>query len=168
MPPKQPNPTRAWGTRYDTLPTSPPVSPEIDRYREQQAFQDINASPEGSTERSETKLPHDASVFVGRSVSLPALFCVGSKQPATESLPASIDQAELTRLLTDHLSEYAEIKSIKVIRDSKGGVCAFVQCAVRLLLSSVTSRRFIRSPPRTPRLRPPFSKVYRQVPRSHS
>ncbi|XP_006454050.1 hypothetical protein AGABI2DRAFT_113810 [Agaricus bisporus var. bisporus H97] len=110
MPPKQPNPTRAWGTRYDTLPTSPPVSPEIDRYREQQAFQDINASPEGSTERSDTKLPHDASVFVG-------------------SLPASVDQAELTRLLTDHLSEYAEIKSIKVIRDSKGGVCAFVQCA---------------------------------------
>jgi hypothetical protein len=33
-------------------------------------------------------------------------------------------------MLTEHLSEHTEVKSIKVVRDSKGGVCAFVQCEV--------------------------------------
>lgn len=31
----------------------------------------------------------------------------------------------------EHLSEHTQIKNIKVVRDSKGGVCAFVQCEVR-------------------------------------
>ncbi|PPR00029.1 hypothetical protein CVT24_009038 [Panaeolus cyanescens] len=57
----------------------------------------------------EDRLPHDASVFVG-------------------SLPSNVDQNDLTRMLMDHLSEHTEIKNIKVVRDSKGGVCAFVQC----------------------------------------
>ncbi|TEB38965.1 hypothetical protein FA13DRAFT_1785235 [Coprinellus micaceus] len=61
------------------------------------------------SEKHEDKPSHDASVFVG-------------------SLPSNIDQTELTRLLSEHLSEYAEVKSIKVVRDSKGGICAFVQC----------------------------------------
>jgi len=34
-------------------------------------------------------------------------------------------------MLMDHLSEHTQIKNIKVVRDSKGGVCAFVQCKVR-------------------------------------
>ncbi|KAF8807798.1 hypothetical protein BYT27DRAFT_7189890 [Phlegmacium glaucopus] len=55
------------------------------------------------------KLPHDASVFVG-------------------SLPSNIEQMDLTRMLMEHLSEHTQIKNIKVVRDSKGGVCAFVQC----------------------------------------
>ena len=46
------------------------------------------------------------------------------------SLPANVDHAELTRRLTDHLAEHTEIKGIKVVRDNKGGVCAFVQCEV--------------------------------------
>lgn len=54
-------------------------------------------------------MPHDASVFVG-------------------SLPGNIDQPELARLLSLHLSEHAQVKNVKVVRDSKGGVCAFVQC----------------------------------------
>jgi hypothetical protein len=69
----------------------------------------------------------------------------GLYQLTTKSLPASVDQVELTRLLNDHLSEYTEIKSIKVIRDSKGGVCAFVQCKVCPVSSLVLCRRFIYS-----------------------
>jgi hypothetical protein len=46
------------------------------------------------------------------------------------SLPTNMDQAELSRLLSDHLREHTEVKYVKVIRDSKGGVCAFVQCEV--------------------------------------
>ncbi|KAH9950895.1 hypothetical protein B0H21DRAFT_407380, partial [Amylocystis lapponica] len=36
--------------------------------------------------------------------------------------------SELVHLLQEHLSEHAEVKTVKVIRDNKGGVCAFVQC----------------------------------------
>ncbi len=46
------------------------------------------------------------------------------------SLPGNIDQPELARLLSLHLSEHAQVKNVKVVRDSKGGVCAFVQCEV--------------------------------------
>ncbi|KAF5352462.1 hypothetical protein D9756_006010 [Leucocoprinus leucothites] len=109
MPPKQPSQTRAWGTRYDTLPSSPPVSPEAKRDETQSALEDLSTTPNSQGKCKEDKQPHDASVFVG-------------------SLPSNVEQSELTRLLTCHLSEHTEIKSIKVIRDSKGGVCAFVQC----------------------------------------
>lgn len=139
MPPNQPNPTRAWGSRYDSLPTSPPVSPETQGGGEQQASQGVNTSPDDQAKRKDTKLPHDASVFVGRFVYLPRLAGLVFTRARLRSLPANIDQAELTRLLTDHFSEYTEIKSIKVIRDSKGGVCAFVQCEGGLPFS-VTSR----------------------------
>ena len=43
-----------------------------------------------------------------------------------------MDQTELARLLSVHLSEHAEVKNVKVVHDSKGGVCAFVQCQVRI------------------------------------
>lgn len=33
-------------------------------------------------------------------------------------------------MLMEHLSEHTQIKNIKVVRDNKGGVCAFVQCEV--------------------------------------
>lgn len=46
------------------------------------------------------------------------------------SLPPNLEQPELTRLLSDHLAEHKEITYIKLIRDSKGGVCAFIQCLV--------------------------------------
>ena len=77
--------------------------------------------------QNDDKLPHDASVFVGRSVDA----CHrGAGTDGLSSLPSNIDQGELTRLLLDHLSEHIQIKNIKVVRDSKGGVCAFVQCEV--------------------------------------
>ncbi|KAL5519269.1 hypothetical protein ACEPAH_952 [Sanghuangporus vaninii] len=55
------------------------------------------------------KQPHNASVFVG-------------------SLPPHKDEAELAQLLAQHLSRYAKVQNIKIVRDSKGGLCAFVQC----------------------------------------
>jgi hypothetical protein len=47
------------------------------------------------------------------------------------SLPSNIEHMDLTRMLMEHLSDHTQIKNIKVVRDSKGGVCAFVQCEVR-------------------------------------
>ncbi|TFK30867.1 hypothetical protein FA15DRAFT_35998 [Coprinopsis marcescibilis] len=44
------------------------------------------------------------------------------------SLPLNIDHGELGKMLAEHLSEHTQVKNIKVIRDSKGGICAFVQC----------------------------------------
>ena len=51
------------------------------------------------------------------------------------SLPCNIDQQELAHLLSEHLQDHSEIKNVKVVRDSKGGLCAFVQCEVRLAMS---------------------------------
>ncbi|KAG6866048.1 hypothetical protein C0991_009145 [Blastosporella zonata] len=99
---------RTWGTRFDTLPVSPPAHDATDPADPPPDSPEALAT-EPVLKRKEEKMPHDASVFVG-------------------SLPANIDQQELTRLLSDHLSEHTEVKNIKVIRDSKGGVCAFVQC----------------------------------------
>lgn len=98
MPPKLPTHPRSWG---DTSPLLSPV----------QSLHHIH-NPTDTTfliKHREEKLPHDASVFVG-------------------SLPTNVDQMDLTRMLMDHLSEHMQIKNVKVVRDSKGGVCAFVQC----------------------------------------
>jgi hypothetical protein len=35
-------------------------------------------------------------------------------------------------MLSDHLSGHPEVQTVKVVRDSKGGTCAFIQCQVRL------------------------------------
>ncbi|RDB29418.1 hypothetical protein Hypma_015762 [Hypsizygus marmoreus] len=112
MPPKSSLRMRTWGTRFDTLPTSPPVSPPSRQAAVAAAASPIAhepTAPDTMFKRKEEKMPHDASVFVG-------------------SLPSTIDQHELTQLLSEHLSEHTEVKNIKVVRDSKGGVCAFVQC----------------------------------------
>ncbi|KAF7311102.1 RNA binding protein [Mycena chlorophos] len=120
MPPK--TNARAWGTRFDTLPSSPPPTPPpavkpiaVAATDDAPAFKKVDKAV----------TPHDASVFVG-------------------SLPGNIEQGELTRLLGDHLSAHNTIvKSIKIVRDSKGGVCAFVQCesaaAASALISSLHS-----------------------------
>ncbi|KAF9015599.1 hypothetical protein BDQ17DRAFT_1418651 [Cyathus striatus] len=107
-------PPRAWGTRFDTLPTSPssPSSPSLRGLPSPSRSLPVpshhpNQSP--SSTSTIDRHPHDASVFVG-------------------SLPTTVDLDHLTRLLGDHLSDYAQVKNIKVVRDSKGGVCAFVQC----------------------------------------
>ncbi|KAG2022988.1 hypothetical protein CC2G_000695 [Coprinopsis cinerea AmutBmut pab1-1] len=105
----QPQP---WGQRFEPLPGQPsPPSPRgavTGLALGEQDSSDIASTASGEPVRGE-KAPHDASVFVG-------------------SLPSNIDHIELTRMLTEHLSEHTQVKSIKVIRDSKGGVCAFVQC----------------------------------------
>lgn len=72
MSPKFSIQSRSWGTRFDTLPTSPPISPSS---REALAVQTegpsilstSTTSPSISKNKDE-KLPHDASVFVGRLV----------------------------------------------------------------------------------------------------
>ncbi|KAG7098997.1 hypothetical protein E1B28_000883 [Marasmius oreades] len=111
MPSQLPRP-RQWGTRFDSLPSSPPPSPKSEGALVQD-YPDSDArtvEPDASfVNRKHEKMPHDASVFVG-------------------SLPPHIDNNELVRLLSEHLAEHAEVKCVKVIRDNKGGACAFVQC----------------------------------------
>ncbi|KIP10106.1 hypothetical protein PHLGIDRAFT_115741 [Phlebiopsis gigantea 11061_1 CR5-6] len=120
MPPKYVARDRAWGTRYDSLkPSSPPSSPPTQRLAPSTAssIPYSPSSPHGqdapdaimSTPTKSDKTSHDNSIFIG-------------------SLPSNMDHHELTRQLTDHLSDYPEIKSVKVVRDTKGGVCAFAQC----------------------------------------
>ncbi|KAF7339286.1 RNA binding protein [Mycena sanguinolenta] len=107
MPPK--TASRTWGTRFDTLPSSPPPSPQTRDTALEGDATSTATKDDASNVKKVDKMPHDASVFVG-------------------SLPTNIEQSELTRLLSEHLSEHAEVKSIKLVKDSKGGVCAFVQC----------------------------------------
>ncbi|RPD82415.1 hypothetical protein L226DRAFT_564990 [Lentinus tigrinus ALCF2SS1-7] len=128
MPSKFLHRDRAWGTRYDTLGASPPSSPTLHRSptenvqsstlsptppRELQPSADDGISgledPPAEKPDLPDTTPHDASIFVG-------------------SLPANVDHIELGRRLYDHLSAYPQIKGVKVVRDSRGGVCAFVQC----------------------------------------
>ena len=101
---------RRWGTRFDSLvpATASPSTPQTE------LSSPSTATPQLAHQgrRDLPKLPHDASVFVG-------------------SLPSAMDHRELIRALYDHLSPYAEIHNIKVVRDPRhGGVCAFVQCEV--------------------------------------
>lgn len=48
------------------------------------------------------------------------------------SLPTTVDHAELSARLKDHLSAFVHVNLVRIIRDSRGGVCAFVQCDVNL------------------------------------
>ncbi|KIY51237.1 hypothetical protein FISHEDRAFT_70880 [Fistulina hepatica ATCC 64428] len=96
--------SRAWGSRFDALATGASSGSLNAGHYYKNGPADGNIKRNGSE-----KMPHDASVFVG-------------------SLPTNIDQSELAHLLSEHLSEHAEVKNVKVVRDAKGGVCAFVQC----------------------------------------
>ena len=49
------------------------------------------------------------------------------------SLPTTVDHAELSARLKEHLSAYVEVNFVRIIRDNRGGVCAFVQCNVSIL-----------------------------------
>ena len=108
---------RRWGTRFDSLVPASPSIPQTElsspsTATPQLAHPSVRTVPAGH--RDLPKLPHDASVFVG-------------------SLPSAMDHRELIRALYDHLSPYTEIHNIKVVRDPRhGGVCAFVQCEVRV------------------------------------
>ncbi|KAJ7596658.1 hypothetical protein C8J56DRAFT_292852 [Mycena floridula] len=103
MPPKAASKPRTWGTRFDYLPSSssPPPSTVV--------LNDVPSSLDASSKKQTERAPHDACIFAG-------------------SLPAHPDTVEVASNLRDHLAEYAEVKHIKVVRDSKGGNCAFIQC----------------------------------------
>ncbi|KAG2356265.1 hypothetical protein BDR07DRAFT_1423850 [Suillus spraguei] len=99
---------RSWGTRFDTL-LSAPLSPTEDaNVITQDASLTVNEASEDS-KKSADKIVQDASIFIG-------------------SLPTNVDHLELARMLSDHLSDHPEVQTIKVVRDSKGGTCAFIQC----------------------------------------
>jgi hypothetical protein len=61
---------RTWGTRFDTLPTSPPVSPPVAEPAVASDLAQSSALEDTSdgklSQKKEEKMPHDASVFVGR------------------------------------------------------------------------------------------------------
>ncbi|KAI0328514.1 hypothetical protein GY45DRAFT_998241 [Cubamyces sp. BRFM 1775] len=128
MPIKHSTKERAWGTRYDTLDQFEPPSPPVQRVPNIAQKVQSPVTPLTNTFRSslnggepttpaigpatlavQDATPHDASVFVG-------------------SLPTHLDHADLSQRLADHLSMHPQIKAIKVVRDSRGGVCAFIQC----------------------------------------
>ncbi|KAI0669759.1 hypothetical protein C8Q78DRAFT_143104 [Trametes maxima] len=116
MPPKLSVKERAWGTRYDTLESLPPSPP---RSAPALSPNSIDAVPLKSENALASPVPdvlttpdaasHDTSIFVG-------------------SLPANMEHTELTSRLTEHLSTHSQVQAIKVVRDSRGGVCAFIQC----------------------------------------
>lgn len=53
-----------------------------------------------------------------------------TKLTRLSSLPPDEDEGEMAQLLAQHLAQFASIQNIKIIHDSKGGACAFVQCEV--------------------------------------
>ena len=110
---------RQWGTRFDTLAPASPSIPQTELSSPSTATPQLahhSACAIASGYGDLQKFPHQASVFVG-------------------SLPSAMDHRELIRALYDHLSPYAEIRNIKVVRDpNHGGVCAFVQCQVCVFL----------------------------------
>ncbi|KAG1813254.1 uncharacterized protein BJ212DRAFT_422216 [Suillus subaureus] len=99
---------RSWGTRFDTLLSAPLFPTEDPNVTTQGIPLAVNEGCDDS-KKSTDKIVQDASIFIG-------------------SLPTNIDHLELTRMLSDHLSDHPEVQTIKVVRDSKGGTCAFIQC----------------------------------------
>ncbi|KZT02481.1 uncharacterized protein LAESUDRAFT_752188 [Laetiporus sulphureus 93-53] len=147
MPTKHIPRERAWGTRYDSLPSSPP--PTSPSSHLQTSFTLLD-SPAASVMPSLRDLSNAASI--ASNVSVPAsplektshdasIFVGSDRYPF--SLPTEVDFTELRRRLHDYLLQYGPVKSVKVIRDQKGGTCAFVQCedasSARKLLSTLHS-----------------------------
>jgi hypothetical protein len=140
MPSKSAHLTRTWGTRFDSLPSSPPPTSNDGDSRELSVS---DLPPVARISSKDDKPPHDASIFVGRYHLSPSFLFHLLTLFSFSSLPSHVEQHELARLLSDHLSEYADIKSVKVVRDSKGSVCAFVQCEVSFssVRSAIIQRR---------------------------
>ena len=76
-----------------------------------------------------------ASLLAGAHIfpSYPHLSTDRSTIQCHFSLPTTVDHAELSARLREHLSAYVEVNFVRIIRDSRGGVCAFVQCNVNVL-----------------------------------
>lgn len=109
---------RSWGTRFDNLLASPSISPPIQGGTVDSTSIELDIPDPTLIPLRDEREPHDASIFVG-------------------SLPCNIDQEELSCSLSSHLAEHSEIKSVKVVRDSKGGICAFLQCEDPLSAASL-------------------------------
>ncbi|KAF8559994.1 hypothetical protein OG21DRAFT_1502343 [Imleria badia] len=105
---------RSWGTRFDSLTSSDSLSsnPESAVASSRPVSSpphSVSADEGNGFQDSHDRILPDASIFIG-------------------SLPANIEHADLTNMLAQHLSEHPQVKGIKVVRDSKGGTCAFIQC----------------------------------------
>ncbi|KAJ8597592.1 hypothetical protein M405DRAFT_389081 [Rhizopogon salebrosus TDB-379] len=98
---------RTWGTRFDTLLSSP--STQLDDANDIPQDSPLIANEACDDPKKSDRTVHDASIFIG-------------------SLPTNIEHLELARMLSDHLSGHPEVQTVKVVRDSKGGTCAFIQC----------------------------------------
>ncbi len=98
---------RAWGTRYDTLGSSPPPSPPIHHlatehmhtamsstFTPEKAATITGSSPLQTPEKTDPNAtPHDASIFVGRLANVPC-----SASPSFNVLtPSSVYQQMSTR-----------------------------------------------------------------------
>lgn len=116
------NISRSWSSRFG--PLTPPADSGTPPSESQAAgYTESNSPPD--------RVVHDASIFVG-------------------CLPSGVDHAALAASLSEHLSQYSGIQGIKIVHDSKGGPCAFIQCqdpftAATLLqtLRTSTPRQFM-------------------------
>ncbi|KAI6047971.1 hypothetical protein EDC04DRAFT_2886763 [Pisolithus marmoratus] len=119
--PRRNNP-RSWDSRVD--PLTPSTDSSVPSSESQTAGNpESNCLPD--------RVVHDASIFIG-------------------CLPSGVDHAALATSLSEHLSQYSGIQGIRVVHDSKGGTCAFIQCqdhftATTLLqtLRASTPRQFM-------------------------
>ncbi|KAF9225409.1 hypothetical protein BS17DRAFT_778555 [Gyrodon lividus] len=130
----QQNSTRSWGIHLNSLASSDSLPSNLESgctpsHRVMSPSQ--LSTPTHECKTAPPRVVQDASIFIG-------------------SLPSNIDHAELTGMLSRHLSEHPEVQIIKVVRDSKGGTCAFIQCqdadtATTLMnnLHSSTPRQFM-------------------------
>ncbi|KAG9314018.1 hypothetical protein JVU11DRAFT_4796 [Chiua virens] len=105
---------RSWGTRYDSLTSSESLPSNSESvvatsHHISCSPRSVSADEGNSAHDARDGILQDASIFIG-------------------SLPSHIEHLELTNMLSQHLSEHPQIKGIKVVRDSKGGTCAFIQC----------------------------------------
>ncbi|KAI0683125.1 hypothetical protein BC835DRAFT_775037 [Cytidiella melzeri] len=128
MPAKHPVKERAWGTRYDTLKSSPSSSSVQTSPVATTASQHSPIPKSSTATASDDEKPEDAEQVP--SVAVPKL-----ERPHNDnsifvgSLPTHIDPTELTYMLTQHFAEYAQVKDVKAVRDViKGSVCAFLTC----------------------------------------
>ncbi|KAH7886154.1 hypothetical protein F5I97DRAFT_1809036 [Phlebopus sp. FC_14] len=130
----QQNSSRSWGTRFDSFTSSDSIASNLDGCLpppERAMSPNHTTLPTDESKGTHDRVVHDASIFIG-------------------SLPSNIDHAELANMLSQHLSQHPEVQTIKVVRDSKGGTCAFIQCQdadtattlIQNLLSS-PSRQFL-------------------------
>ncbi|KAH9049351.1 hypothetical protein EDB84DRAFT_1115251 [Lactarius hengduanensis] len=116
-------PFREWGTRFDSLSTSPSPSNSSSLSRNPQT------TTRAATSTASSSLLNPQATAVTQAKFPPQSDAI-SNEPSVfvGSLPTTVDHTELSARLREHLSAYVEINFVRIIRDSRGGVCAFVQC----------------------------------------